>query len=113
MFAFSSDSLCRHGPVPSASASPDARHRARMITMSVADFVLSRFGAAFGWAVPKANAGSRTRAPGAARPKNRLLAALEAHTYRQIELALGERAAEFNRAVCENRARETRKEQMK
>ncbi len=36
-----------------------------------------------------------------------LLPALEAHTRRQIALALGERVAELNPAVRANRARET------
>lgn len=83
--------------------------------MSFAEFVLSRVGAAFGWALPSADAEppARAAAPDAARPKRRLLAALEAHTYRQIELALGERAAELNRAIRKNRALETRTELMK
>jgi hypothetical protein len=52
----------------------------------------------------------------AARPKPlrllpRLLAAIEAHTRRQIELALGARVSELHRAIRETRARESKKEQ--
>lgn len=48
-----------------------------------------------------------------ARPKSfrlvpRLLAAIEAHTRRQIELALGERVSDLHRAIRETRARESR-----
>jgi hypothetical protein len=51
----------------------------------------------------------------AARPKTlrlvpRLLAAIEAHTRRQIELALGARISEFHRAIRESRLRESQKE---
>lgn len=34
---------------------------------------------------------------------NRLLAAIHAHTHRQIELALGDRVGEFQRAIRRNR----------
>ena len=79
--------------------------------MSITNFVLARFGSVFAWG-PQPDgvdlhmsiaAARRATAAGVARRKNRFLAAIEAHTRRQIELALGERIAEFNQAIRANR----------
>ena len=77
--------------------------------MSLVAFMQARFGPVFG-SVPRETAQRCAAAP---RRKNWFLAAIEAHTRRQIELALGERIDELNRAVRENRARETPTEKTK
>ena len=75
--------------------------------MSFAAFMQARFGPVFG------SVAATQRRAAAPRRKNWFLAAIEAHTRRQIELALGERVDELNRAVRENRARENPKEKTK
>lgn len=78
--------------------------------MSIDDFALPDRGAAIARAALCRDARPRLRRvvravrARAARTWAGLLAALVAHTHRKIELALGEHAAEFIRAVRGNRA---------
>jgi hypothetical protein len=78
--------------------------------MSFAAFMQARFGPVFGPAARRAPSAQRACPAGR---RNWFLAAIDAHTRRQIELALGERIEAFNHAVRACRARETPKEKTK